>query len=157
MTTHDKQFERTQNKKKETALAKESSYALTAYMHSIRQSSVELKFLDKNGKVKKIIVPRSAINLLADILAQMAEGNAVRLQAVHSELTTQEAADLLNISRPFLIKLLKNEEIPYRKVGTRRKILSKDILKYKELIDKKRRATLDKLVARSQEWNLGYE
>lgn len=73
------------------------------------------------------------------------------------ELTTQEAADLLNVSRPFLIKLLKHREIPYRKVGNRRKLLAQDVLTYKHNIDKKRSATLDELAQLSQDLKLGYE
>ncbi|OGT27054.1 MAG: hypothetical protein A3I77_02390 [Gammaproteobacteria bacterium RIFCSPLOWO2_02_FULL_42_14] len=142
---------------KETALAKESSRFLVSYLRSVRKQAVELKFVDSNGKLKKILIPRVAMNLLAEILQQMSSGNNILLHSVRNELTTQQAADLLNVSRPFLVKLLKNGEIPYRKVGVRRKILSKDILKYKETIDRKRRATLDELVARSQESNLGYE
>jgi excisionase family DNA binding protein len=99
----------------------------------------------------------SAVKLLTEILTQMSEGNAVTLTSVHSELTTQEAADLLNVSRPYLVGLLDENKIPHRKVGNRRKVLSKDILAYKKNIDQKRMKTLDELAKQSQELDLGYE
>lgn len=147
----------TSKNKNEIICAKESGQLLAEYLRTMHKKSIELKLVDRNGKLKKILVPRTAINLLATILEKMGSGDDVFLHSVRRELTTQQAADLLNVSRPFLIKLLESGEIPYRKVGTRRKVLSKDILKYKQKMDHKRRATLDELVARSQEMDLGYE
>lgn len=68
-------------------------------------------------------------------------------------LTTQEAANLLNVSRPYLIRLLEDKKIPFRKVGTRRKILFQDLIEYKQKTDDACRKMLDDLTAESQ--NLG--
>jgi excisionase family DNA binding protein len=81
----------------------------------------------------------------------------VTLLPLYTELTTQEAADLLNVSLPFLVKLIKSGALPYRKVGKHRRIYLRDVLAYKEAIDRARHETLDELVAQAQELNLGYE
>lgn len=141
----------------EAHLAEESSRALSVLMKSVKKTSTVKMTVIVNNKEKTISVPLSALRLLTDILTQMSEGNAVTLTSVHSELTTQEAADLLNVSRPYLVGLLDDNKIPHRKVGNRRKVLSKDILAYKKNIDQQRMKTLDELAKKSQELDLGYE
>jgi excisionase family DNA binding protein len=75
----------------------------------------------------------------------------------YTELTTQESADLLNVSRPFLVKLIKSGALPYRKIGKHRRVYLRDVLAYKESIDIARDETLNELVAQAQALNLGYE
>jgi excisionase family DNA binding protein len=107
-------------------------------------------------KKKQVLLPATAVRLLVEILTQMAEGNAVTLIPIHAELTTQQASDILGVSRPFLVKLLKDEQIPYRKVGTHRRIKYRDLMKYKHETDAKRLKALDELAAQAQELNMGY-
>lgn len=134
--------------KKESALAEKSMKILSAYLKSNKSSELALP--------DRVVLPQSAAHLLMDVLAQMAHGNAVSLVPAHAELTTQEAADMLNVSRPFLVNLLENGEIPYRKVGTRRRILANDLLHYKEKIDNARLKTLEELSNQAQDLNMGY-
>ena len=82
-------------------------------------------------------IPEPAIKLLLEIINQIAEGNTLTLIPEHAHLTTEEAADLLNVSRPFFVKLLESGEIPFEKAGNRRRILIDDILQYKEKIHQK--------------------
>ncbi|MFI7062589.1 helix-turn-helix domain-containing protein [Kribbella sp. NPDC050124] len=100
------------------------------------------------------MVPRSAVELLARILAHMAAGQGVSVVPADAELTTQQAADLLNVSRPFLIGLLDAGEIEYRKVGKHRRIRADSLLDYKRTDDQRRREAADELTALGQEMGL---
>lgn len=139
---------------KEAALAEKSSRILSAYIKTTKTPT--LHFVGNKKETQKIMLPPLALQLLVDILGQMGQGNAISLIPIHAELTTQEAANLLNVSRPYLITLLEEGKIPYRKVGTKRRILAKDVIRYKVAINKKRYKALEKLAAIGQELNIGY-
>lgn len=147
----DKHFLPTQQ---EVVLARESSKILADYARSAMLPA--LRLVKKHGQKEELTLPLMALRLLAEILSEMAKGNAVTLIPVHAELTTQEAADLLNVSRPFLINLLEENKIPYRKIGSKRRIQAKDILEYKTKIEQSRMKVLDQLSAQAQELDMGY-
>lgn len=109
-----------------------------------------------NEPEEVVVIPMSAFRLLTDILTQMARGNAITLMPVHAELTTQQAADILNVSRPFLISLIDDGKIPHHKVGTHRRIRFDDLMTYKQDIDRKRLQTLEELAREAQELDRGY-
>jgi excisionase family DNA binding protein len=101
-------------------------------------------------------LPAEIAYMFVEILNAIANGQGVTVIPQNAELTTVEAADILKVSRPFLIKLLENGEIPYRTVGKHRRILMKDVIAYKDDIDSKRREVLDELVRLDQENGMGY-
>jgi excisionase family DNA binding protein len=101
-----------------------------------------------------LVVPREAAVLLAQILGYLASGEGVTVMPESAELTTQQAAEFLNVSRPYLIKLLETGEIPFRLVGTHRRVRFRDLREYKNRDDLERRRAADKLTELSEELGL---
>ena len=118
-----------------------------------RLSTFDMKALDLASE-PTLKIPASAARLLVQILDEMSRGNAVKIVPVHAELTTQEAADLLNVSRPTLIQMLEEGRIPFRKVGTHRRVRMEKLMQYKRQLEADRRAALAELVAYDQEIGL---
>lgn len=101
-------------------------------------------------------LPRALQELISHLLVEMSHGNAVTLIPIHAEMTTQEAADYLNVSRPYLVKLLERGDIPHHKVGTHRRVRFKDLRAFKQKQIDARSQALDELAAQAQELNMGY-
>lgn len=136
--------------KKESTIAHESSIALARHIHK----GEDLKIRVEGDQEEEIIVlPATIVTLLLGMLRMKANGLSMALAPLHSELTTSQAADIINVSRPYLIKLLEAGEIPYHKVGSHRRIRREDVMTYKQKHRRERAAILDELTAEAQ--NLG--
>lgn len=133
----------------EVAQAKESLRRLSAHLKDVIG-------VRSAGSEDTIELPSIAIRMLVDLLRQLAAGNAVTMIPIHAELTTQQAAELLGVSRPFLIKQLEEGIIPHRKVGRHRRVLFADLMTYKRSMDVGREQALDELAAQAQELDMGY-
>lgn len=132
----------------EAILAKETSRVLAARQQTLDPLKLQLLDEPEEGTIK---LPAMAVRMLVRILEEMARGNAVTLIPVHAELTTQEAADMLNVSRRYLIQLLDEGRIEHRKVGTHRRVRFDSLMAYKRKADADREAALAELIAYDQE------
>lgn len=133
--------------------AKTSSRTLAKYADADR---VQMTLRGSNGESDELVLPGHVLQMLLTVLSEMSQGNAISLIPRHHELSTQEAASLLNVSRPFLVGLLENGEIPHHKVGSHRRVRLEDVLAYKERVDEQRIDALDRLTAISQDEGMGY-
>jgi excisionase family DNA binding protein len=137
----------------DASLARISGERLSHYVR--KRKPLSMKVIE-SGREHPIELPAGAVALLMDILEAMAAGRGVTIIPENAELTTVQAANLLNVSRPFLIKLLDEKAIPHRLVGRHRRVLMDDVMAYKSAIDREREAVLDQLTAEAQEHDMGY-
>jgi excisionase family DNA binding protein len=98
-----------------------------------------------------IPVPGSLVLVVRQILGFMSQGKEVAVTPILRELTTQGAADLLGVSRPFLIELLNKQEIPFHLVGTHRRIYLQDLLRYRDHRDRQRKEILNRMAREAVE------
>jgi excisionase family DNA binding protein len=133
----------------ETEASQKVLKALTWY-----GTSPKIKVSDSTGIKRPVSLPASAAGLLLEVLNQMSKGNAVMLLPVHKELTTHQAADILNVSRTFLIRLLEQKAIPYRMVGSHRRLSLKDVLAYRKTSERRQQKALGSLVKESEDLEL---
>lgn len=137
----------------EITLARSSAQRLGSLVRG--SEPLRVRVIDR-GQEAPIELPAVAVDLLLDILGAMAAGQGVTIIPENAELTTVQAAGVLNVSRPFLIKLLEDNAIPHRKVGKHRRVRMEDVMTCKARIDRDREAVLDALVADAQEQGMAY-
>lgn len=131
--------------------AKDAARALAAIPPADGHQAVRVQ-----GQTESVAVPESAFRLFLEILNQMGQGNAVTLVPMHHELTTQQAADLMGVSRPYFVKLLETNAIPFHCVGSRRRVKFAHLQAYLESVRGQSREALDRLAAEAQSLRLGY-
>ena len=145
-----------------TLIPNESDSEITKLMskrlsHLSKTKTISLNIIAEDKSQESIEIPQQVFQMLVEICSQVSDGKSVSLISNQSELTTQEAADFLNVSRPFLIKLLEQNAIPFRKVGKHRRVEMTDLLQYKKSIVENREKALEDLTTQAQELRMGYE
>jgi excisionase family DNA binding protein len=113
-----------------------------------------IEALGEVGDQDALVIPRPTAIMFAQILDLLAQGRGVQIIPKEVELSTQQAASLLNVSRPYLISLLESGKIPFRKVGRHRRITFEDLMDYKRGDDQERRTAADDLAALSEDLDL---
>lgn len=140
--------------RREQKMAGKSLFNFSAAVASRKSDTVHIQ-IEENSEI--FTIPLRALEFLSQILSSMAEGKTISLIPSDSELSTQQAADMLNVSRPHIIKLLETGVIPFKKVGTHRRISLDALLAYDTEQKQVRKSNLEFLAQQAQELNLGYE
>lgn len=138
---------------RDAAIARSTREALSPYGGMDQPLKLRVRDSEQDQPIE---LPAGAVDLLMHVLEAMAAGQGVTLIPESAELTTVQAADVLNISRPFLIKLLDQKAIPHRKVGKHRRILMEDVMAYKNAIDRERELVLEQITRDAQAHDMGY-
>lgn len=140
---------------KDQAAAREASRAL-ARLNDRGLVHVEAAPENEQDATQTFVLPAAAVRMLTDILVYLAEGRGVSILPTNTALTTQQAADMLNVSRPYLSRLLTEGKLPFHMVGTHRRVALQDLLAYRDQGSTRSRAARDRLAAEAQELNMGY-
>ncbi|MEP9317755.1 helix-turn-helix domain-containing protein [Pseudomonas sp. LABIM340] len=120
------------------------------------EKTLDMRLVSSAGGRRPIAVPTLALHLLVNLLNEIASGNAVKVVPIQAELTTQEGADLLNVSRPHLVKLLDEGVIPHTKTGRHRRVKLADLVAFKETREQTSQTAMDQLAAEAQALVMGY-
>jgi excisionase family DNA binding protein len=136
----------------DATLAKEARIALER--SEMTQGTLHLKISTAGAEITALDLPPIVTQLLVDILKETAAGKAVSLVSVDREITTQQAATLLSVSRPYLVGLIEKGDLPARMVGNQRRLPLQDVLAYKAANRARRKAALDEIAAFDQEFGL---
>jgi excisionase family DNA binding protein len=138
----------------EQRLAMRSSRSLAEFLPG-ETEPITIRLVDPHGGAELVAtIPAAAVRVLTQALAEMAEGRPVTLVPLQAELSTQQAAELLGVSRPYFVKLLEQEQIPYRKVGEQRRVRYEDLRRYLSAYEQAGVAAASQMVAEAQELGL---
>jgi excisionase family DNA binding protein len=137
--------------KKERMMAQSSFNVL---QNTISKYGIEKVDIEIEGTNDKLVLPLSAVKLLTEILKNISEGRMISILPVAAELTTQKAAEILGCSRPFVIKLLEENRIPFTKIGKHRRIMVEDVMKYKAHLKAEQKQILIEMMSDDEESGL---
>lgn len=137
--------------KEEIRAAMDSYDALAATLEHLQADNPAVEIAESGEKIQ---IPLTALRLLAKVLKGLSEGKPVQVVPIDMEVSTQVAADILNVSRPFLIKLLEDGKVPYSKVGRHRRIKFEDVVAYKKKMQVNRRELLSEMMQDDEESGL---
>lgn len=137
--------------KKERMMAQSSFNVL---QNTISKYGIEKVDIEIEGTNDKLVLPLSAVKLLTEILKNISEGRMISILPVAAELTTQKAAEILGCSRPFVIKLLEENRIPFTKIGKHRRIMVEDVMKYKAHLKAEQKQILIEMMSDDEEAGL---
>lgn len=135
-------------------LAAQALERIRSYLRSHPDGPADVRVTVADTPGEELTVPREAVLVLARALSHLADGHAVAVLPADTELTTQQAADVLNVSRPFLIRLLEAGEIQYRMVGSHRRVDLQSLLQYKRADDARTLRAANELTAFDEEHGL---
>jgi excisionase family DNA binding protein len=135
-------------------IAESSSDALAPLLRKNGASTASIRFCTEGAREADIELPLPAVHLLLQALKEMAKGHSVTLLPVETELTTQQVAELLRMSRPSIIKMLDDGKLPYRKVGAHRRVRLDDALTYLKTERALRARVMEELMAETERLGL---
>jgi excisionase family DNA binding protein len=130
----------------ETARASEAASALV--LATSQSGEITLKVTDD---AHRVVLPQAVGQMVLDLLLIISRGEAVTFVPFGAELSTQQAADMLNVSRPFLVKLIETDQLKAHRVGTHRRIKAADVLDYRKQRETRQKAALKELARLGQE------
>lgn len=136
-------------------MAEAALYSLEQFLDN-PPDKITLAVTEPSFTKTEITFSGEVFRLIIEVLKTVSKGQPVTILPLQAELSTQEAADLLNVSRPYLVKLLDEGTIPSRKVGVYRRVLATDVLQYKQQNEVARHQALDELIKQAQELDMGY-
>lgn len=140
------ELKRPSMKERKAALA--SYKALSNSLSQINSELVDVEITDRNDKIE---LPLSALKFLEEILRKMSQGNIISIVPLATEVTTQKAAEILGCSRPHLVKILEDGEIPFTKVGRHRRIMFEDVMKYKKKMKEQQKQYIKEIMSADEE------
>lgn len=141
---------------REIRAAIEGRRELAAFL-STKFDTQKIQIFDRKNKAHQVELPSTALRLLVEILGELAEGNAVKIVPVQAELTTQEAADMLNVSRPHLVKLLETGALKFHKTGKHRRVQFADLMEFRQQREAESERAMQELADQAQQLSMGYE